>query len=175
MKWFKDEFIESIRSFAESIQTRELEEGGDLVTRLYIGADSRRRNIGRHSWKVSYTTCAVFHLSGRHGCKVFADVSTEIDRTGSLRLRLMNEVYRAVDLYQKVSQFWLGDTEIHLDLNPDVRHKSNSVLQEARGFVLGVTGFEPIIKPYAWAASTASDLYELKVAHVPHPFEEMNK
>lgn len=175
MKWFTDEFIESIRAFADARQEIELVEGSNLSTRLYIGADSRRRLIAPKTWKVSYTTCAVFHLGGRHGCKVFADVSTEIDKTGSLRLRLMNEVYRAVDLYQRLNSIWLGDAEIHLDINPEPMYKSNSVLQEARGYVLGSTGLEPVIKPSAWAASTASDLYELKVPHVPHPFEGLTK
>lgn len=172
MKWFKEEFIEQVRKFAEYRQEHELE-AGELTTRLYIGADSRRRLIGHKTWKISYTTCAVFHLGGRHGCKVFADVSTEIDRSGSLRLRLMNEVYRAVDLYTQLNSIWLGDAEIHLDLNPDAMFKSNTVLSEARGFVLGMTGLEPKIKPDAWAASTASDLYELKVPHTPHPFKSL--
>lgn len=174
MKWFSDDFVDEIRKFAEVRQNEELSDAGSsLTTKLYIGADSRRRLIGQKCWKVSYTTCAVFHLGGRHGCKVFADVSTEIDRTGSLRLRLMNEVYRAVDLYQKIEPVWLGEIEIHLDINPDSKFKSSSVLQEARGYVIGSTGFEPIIKPNAWAASTASDLYEIKMPHTPHPFEEM--
>jgi predicted RNase H-related nuclease YkuK (DUF458 family) len=172
MSWFRDEFIEQIKQFAESRQEYELTEFGDLTTRLYIGADSRRRLIGHKTWKVSYTTCAVFHLGGRNGCKVFADVSTEIDRSGSLRLRLMNEVYRAVDLYRHISPLWMGDTEIHLDLNPDSAFKSNTVLAEARGYVLGMTNIDPKIKPDAWAASTASDLYEIKVPHVPHVFSE---
>lgn len=171
MKWFTDSFINEVAGFADEIQRKELAEGSDLVTRLYIGADSRRRLIGHKTWKISYTTCAVFHLGARHGCKVFADVSTEIDRTGSLRLRLMNEVYRAVDLYQRLSNTWMGDAEIHLDLNPDSAFKSNTVLQEARGYVLGMTGIDPKIKPDAWAASTASDLYEIKIPHTPHPFQ----
>lgn len=172
MMWFKSEFIDQIVDFARVRQEEELEFGKDLTTRLYIGADSRRRLIGQKTWKVSYTTCAVFHLGGRHGCKVFADVSTEIDRSGSLRLRLMNEVYRAVDLYQRVNREWLGEAEIHLDLNPDSAFKSNTVLAEARGYVLGMTGIDPKIKPDAWAASTASDLYELKVPHQPSVFSE---
>lgn len=167
MKWFADDFIKSVADFATEISNREID-NGEILTKLYIGADSRRRLIGKKTWKVSYTTCAVFHLSGRNGCKVFADVGTEIDTTGSLRLRLMNEVYRAVDLHQRVDRFWLGTTEIHLDLNPDAAFKSNSVVTEARGYVLGVLGFEPKIKPDAWAASTASDLFEIKHSHIPH-------
>ena len=47
--------------------------------------------------------------------------------------------------------------EIHLDLNPDERWASNKVINQAKGYVKGVTGIDPKVKDEAFAASYAAD------------------
>lgn len=47
--------------------------------------------------------------------------------------------------------------EIHLDLNPDPKHKSNCAVKEATGYVLGCFEMRPILKPDGFAATYAAD------------------
>lgn len=151
----KDDFIKAVQQYAVDI--------GDL-TKVYIGADSRRRRKEMGIWQINFTTCAVFHLNAKNGAKVFASVERERDFHGSLKLRLMGEVYRAVELYGFVTEIIEPSrVEIHLDINPNPKFKSSTVVQEALGYVKGVTGKDAFIKPDAWAASTCADLWEFKV------------
>ncbi len=148
------EFIKAVQQFAVDISD---------TTKVYIGADSRRKQKGAGVWQINFTTCAVFHLNGCNGAKVFANVERERDYHGNLQLRLMSEVYRAVELYQAVIEVIEPErVEIHLDLNPSPKYKSSSVVQQAIGYVKGVTGKDPLIKPRAWAASTCADMWEIK-------------
>ena len=148
------EFIQAVQDFTVNISEK---------TKVYIGADSRRRKRVDGSWQISYTTVAVFHLDGKHGAKVFASVDREKDHHGSLQLRLMGEVYRAVELFGFLSQVLEKERiEIHLDIASSPKHKSNVVHSQACGYVIGMTGIEPKTKPQAWAASTCADLCEIK-------------
>lgn len=129
-------------------------------TKIYIGADSERyRKEG--VWYADYTLAVVVHINGRHGCKIFGEVQTEIDydhKASKPSLRLMNEVYKVAELYQKIADV-IGDreVEIHLDINPDERYNSSIVIQQAVGYIRGVCNIEPKVKPEAFAASYASD------------------
>ncbi len=49
------------------------------------------------------------------------------------------------------------DVEIHLDINTDPMEGSSCVAQQAAGYVLGVTGLEPKLKPEGFAASHGAD------------------
>lgn len=134
-------------------------------TKVYIGVDSRRKK-NRHTAKfqISYTICIVFHINGKNGCKVFAMIENEIDYSGVMQIRLMNEVMKAGDVYLALKDDLEGfHSEIHLDINPNKAHKSSVVAQQAVGYIKGVCGVDPILKPGAFAASTCSDLWELKM------------
>jgi uncharacterized protein len=129
-------------------------------TKIYIGADSER--VRRNGvWYADYTLAVVIHINGRHGCKIFGEVQTEIDydfKASRPSLRLMNEVYKVADLYQKLADV-IGDREvqIHLDINPSEVHNSSIVIQQAVGYIRGVCNVEPKVKPQAFAASYAAD------------------
>lgn len=138
-------------------------------TKIYLGADSERyRRNGK--WMADYTLAVVVHKGGRHGCKIFGEVQTELDFDGRKDkpvLRLMTEVYKVVDLYLKLAEALVDrHVEIHLDINPDESHASNAVVQQAIGYVKGVCQMTPRIKPVAFAASFAADrLKEVLVAN----------
>lgn len=150
----RDNFINSIREFSKTISPE---------TRVFLGSDSRRKKRHDGKYQINYTLSVVFHLDGKHGCKVFAMVDREVDFHGQLSMRLMSEAIKISALFEElVDVLPLDRTEIHLDLNTDPKHKSNKVLASASGYVRGVTGIEPKVKPEAWAASTCSDLWELK-------------
>jgi predicted RNase H-related nuclease YkuK (DUF458 family) len=71
---------------------------------------------------------------------------------------MMNEVSKVCQLYTQLAPFIDEyDIEIHLDINTDPKHGSNCAANEAAGFVLGMTGIEPKLKPESWAASFGAD------------------
>lgn len=130
-------------------------------TKIYFGADSERVNVdGR--WAVDYLMVIVIHIDGKHGAKVFGEIQrdhADYDKNlGRPRLRLMNEVYRITELYMKFADF-LDErhVEIHLDLNPKLIHGSSCAVAEAIGYVKGVCGIDPVVKPHSWAGSIVAD------------------
>lgn len=151
--------IEAVKNFIEQ-QTPQ--------TKIYIGADSERYKKGKQ-WYADYTLAIVVHINGSNGCKIFGEVQTELDydaKASKPSLRLMNEVYKVAELYQKIVDV-IGDREvqIHLDINPDEHYNSSIVIQQAVGYIKGVCNVVPMVKPRAFAASYAADrLKELLVA-----------
>ncbi len=132
-------------------------------TKIYLGADSERvKRNGK--WYADYTLAVVVHIDGCHGCKIFGEVQTEIDydhKASKPSIRLMNEVYKVAELYQKLVDA-IGDkeVEIHLDINPDLKHNSSIVIQQAVGYIKGVCNVTPMVKPNAFAASYAADRFK---------------
>ena len=143
--------IDDVASFIK-LQTPE--------TKIYIGADSERLNVGG-LWYADYTLAVVVHIDGKRGCKIFGDIQRERDydqRQDRPRMRLMTEVYKVADLYLKLAEV-LEDrqVEVHLDINPDDYYGSSCVLNEAIGYIKGMCNVVPFVKPYAFAASVAAD------------------
>ena len=131
------------------------------VSNIYIGADSERYRGRDDKWYAEYTVAIVVHLDGSRGCKVFGKVSSERDydkRHDRPAYRLMNEVYRASEMYLELFEA-IGDRhcEVHLDINPNEMHGSSCVIQQATGYIRGMCGFAPKVKPEAFAASYAAD------------------
>lgn len=132
-----------------------------VSTSIYIGADSERYRNRDDVWCADYTVAIVIHLDSSRGCKVFGEVSSERDydnRHDRPALRLMNEVYRAAEMYLKLEDV-IGDRhcEVHLDINPDMIHGSSCVVQQAVGYIRGMCNVTPMVKPEAFAASYAAD------------------
>jgi uncharacterized protein len=137
-------------------------------TKIYIGCDSERILVNK-VWYADYVTAIVVHIDSKHGCKLFGEVQRERDfdqKQNRPRYRLMNEVYKASEMYLKLADVIEGrDVEVHLDINPSELHGSNCVINEAIGYIRGTCNVVPMIKPYAFAASYAADRFkELKVA-----------
>jgi len=141
-------------------EVREFISNTSSDTRIYIGADSERFRKG-NGWWAEYTVAVVIHYDGSKGCKVFGKSETEKDfdqRKDRPVHRLMNEVYKAADLYMQLAES-IGDrhVEVHLDINPDVIHGSSCVVQQAIGYIRGTCNLVARIKPDAFAASYAAD------------------
>lgn len=144
--------IQEVKNYIESISK---------TSKIYIGCDSERIRVNGE-WFADYTLAIVIHIDGKHGAKVFGEVQREKDyfyeKKSKPRLRLMTECYKAADLYLKLKETLEDrDVEVHLDLNPEESCGSSCVLQEAIGYIRGVCNVTPIIKPDAWAASSAAD------------------
>ena len=149
----REEFdIEKVKEFIRNTST---------TTSIYIGADSERYRGRNDQWYADYTVAIVIHMDSSRGCKVFGKVDSERDfdnRHDRPATRLMNEVYRAAQMYLDLIDA-IGDRhcEVHLDINPDEMHGSSCVIQQATGYIRGMCGFTPKVKPEAFSASYAAD------------------
>jgi len=136
-------------------------------TKIYIGCDSERFRTN-NIWYADYVLAIVVHINGKHGCKLFGEVQRERDydqKVDRPRFRLMNEVYRASDMYLKLADVLEGrHVEVHLDINPDQMYGSSCVIQEAIGYIRGTCNVIPLVKPHAWAATHAADRFKYAVA-----------
>ena len=136
-------------------------------TKIYLGADSERFNIGK-DWYADYTLAIVVHINGNNGCKIFGEVQRERDydqKKSRPRMRLMNEVYKVAELYHKLHDVLEDrDVQIHLDINPNEMHGSSCVINEATGYIRGMCNVIPMVKPRAFAASYAADRYKSYMA-----------
>lgn len=129
-------------------------------TKIYIGGDSERFNIGS-DWYADYTLAVVVHVNGNNGCRIFGEVQRERDydqKKNRPRMRLMNEVYKIAELYLKLSEVLEDrDVEVHLDINPNEMYGSSCVINEAVGYIRGMCNVIPMVKPNAFAASYCAD------------------
>jgi hypothetical protein len=142
-------------------EVKEFIRNSSSSSNIYIGADSERYRGRDDKWYADYTVAVVIHIDGSRGCKVFGQVTTERDydkRHDRPAVRLMNEVYRASQMYLDLIEV-IGERhcEVHLDINPDEMHGSSCVIQQATGYIRGMCGFAPKVKPEAFAASYAAD------------------
>ena len=142
-------------------EVRDFIQNSSELSCIYIGADSERYRGKDNQWYADYTVAVVIHIDGSRGCKVFGQVETERDydkRHDRPAYRLMNEVYKASAMYLELYEA-IGDrhVEVHLDINPDEMHGSSCVIQQATGYIRGMCGFAPKVKPDAFAASYAAD------------------
>jgi uncharacterized protein len=129
-------------------------------TKVYLGCDSVRYIKKSRQWARFATVCIV-HKNGKNGCRIFSNVSHEADydmKPSRPKMRMMKEVQKVCELYTQIGPFIDEfNVEIHLDINTDPKHGSNCAASEAAGYVLGMTGIEPKLKPESWAASFGAD------------------
>lgn len=129
-------------------------------TKIYFGADSSRFK-SKGKWHANYTIVVVIHKDGCKGAKVFGYSETEPDYDKKFNrpsFRMLNETYKVSELFLALTDF-IGnrEVEIHLDINPNEMHGSSCALHQAIGYVKGMCGIEPKVKPEAFAASYAAD------------------
>jgi len=129
-------------------------------TRVYLGCDSVRY-MKKGKKMARFATVAIVHMNGKNGCRIFSHISKEPDydlKAGRPKMRMMKEVQKVCELYVQLAPFIDEyDVEIHLDINTDPKHGSNCAANEAAGYVLGMTGIQPKLKPDSWAASFGAD------------------
>ena len=129
-------------------------------TKIYLGCDSVRY-VKKEKQMARFATVAIVHMNGKNGCKIFSNVSHEPDydlKAGRPKMRMMKEVQKVCELYTQIAPFIDEfDVEIHLDINTNPKYGSNCAASEAAGYVLGMTGIQPKLKPESWAASFGAD------------------
>lgn len=144
-------------------KVREYVSSSSENSKIYIGVDSERFKV-RDQWYADYAVVVVVHINGKHGCKVFGEVTRERDydqKPNRPAIRLMNEVMKLAEFYQRFEDV-IGTRycELHLDINPDDRHGSSCVVQQAVGYIRGVCNIVPKLKPYGFAASICADRFK---------------
>ena len=142
--------FEEIKNYLDSVSAH---------SKLYIGCDSVAYK--RHGkWYADFYKVIVVHIDGCHGCKIFGEIETEVDYSANRKKpthRLMSEVYKVATLYGQLAEITNRGIEVHLDLNPDKKHVSNLVTEQAIGYIKGTCNVIPLIKPEAFSASYAAD------------------
>lgn len=132
----------------------------DTTSKIYLGCDSivtkrKDRFYGK------YATVCIIHKNGANGCKIFSNTSYEPNydvKKNRPKMRMMNEVIKVCELYNQLIPFIDEfDIEIHLDISQDPKNGSNCAASEAAGYVLGMTGVEPKLKPHSMASSFGAD------------------
>lgn len=137
------------------------------TSEVFIGCDSLRFKKGER-WFARYSVVVVLHIDGNKGCKIFSKTVVDPDY-GNLKLRLLNEVGYAVEIATEILDVVDGRSfSIHLDINTDPKHKSSVAVKEAIGYVRGMMGFDPVLKPNSMMASHCADhVVRSKVAGQP--------
>ena len=136
-----------------------LEQSSDQ-SKIYIGCDSMAYKNHKGVWMADYYKVVVVHIDGCKGCKIFGEVSTEIDYNPNKKkptYRLMNECYKVSELYLKLAELTDKEIEVHLDFNPNKKYASNVIIEQAIGYIRGTCNVIPLVKPDAFAASYAAD------------------
>lgn len=140
-------------------------------TSIYLGCDSRRyKQNGK--WFADYARVICVHKDSCHGCKVFADIvklpdyGPEVSKKVAIRSRLLKEVEIVIGLFDEMWDSIGGrNLEIHIDINTKPEAMSTMVHDEAFGWIKGVTGISPVMKPDAYAAMFAADAHVNGTSH----------
>lgn len=140
-------------------EAKEAISNSSLESSVYIGCDSKRFKR-KGIWHARYMTVIIVHKDSSKGCQLFYDEQVLQDWAPdkSPKQRLLNEVMFCVNTATEILDV-IGDRhfEVHLDLNPSQKYKSNVAVKEALGYVRGNLGVEAKIKPDAFAAMHAAD------------------
>jgi predicted RNase H-related nuclease YkuK (DUF458 family) len=133
--------------------------------KVIIGGDSqkvsskKRKKLKIKEKTARFVTCVIVYQKDEN--KIFFEVSREKDfdhDPSKPQMRMMQEVQKITSIATELLDVLIDrDFEIHLDINPDKKFGSNCALGQATGYVWGLLGVEPVVKPDSWAASTVAD------------------
>jgi predicted RNase H-related nuclease YkuK (DUF458 family) len=126
--------------------------------KIYFGCDSTKFKKNGE-WHARFVVAVVVYEKDNN--KIFGEISYErdFDKDPSRpALRMMNEVFKVSSIVLELQEV-LEDRyfEIHLDINPNIMHGSSVALGQAIGYIKGVNGIDPVVKPDAWCASAVAD------------------
>lgn len=114
---------------------------------IYIGTDSQQ--YFKH---VKFLTVVVIHTKDVTQITFFR---SEINGNMSTNHRLNKEVELTVSKWVEMGQPM--ECELHFDLNPNPKHKSNHVYKQTKGSYGFMTNYPSKFKPEAWAATAVAD------------------
>lgn len=158
MKWNRlDEgsIDEPIMDYLERIFEEEYEKGNSM--KVCVGTDSQKYG---GTWKFATVIALLMrdkHGAGKGAKVIFSKYSNK--DTMSINERMVREVAKSVEVAYEIYplvDLYDFQFEVHADINPDPKWKSNRALSEAIGLILGM-GFDYKVKPHAYAAMACAD------------------
>lgn len=129
----------------------------DNSYRLIVGTDSHPGFD-----EVVFVTAIVIYREGRGGRFFYHKEKTSLN-TG-LKQRIFYEVSRSLEVASKLTGYLAREEELNENLNVEIhvdvgeRGPSSAIIREVVGMVVG-SGYEAMIKPDSYAASTVADKY----------------
>lgn len=120
--------------------------------RVCIGTDSQVKGS-----LIDFATVVVFIRQGKGGFMFIRSDSSKLRM--SIRQRMLTEVSKSIEVAYALSPLLMRygvPLEIHADINTHPKFKSNTALQDAMGFILGM-GFAFKAKPHAFASSSCAN------------------
>ena len=121
---------------------------------IYVGCDSQV-----HGRNIDYGIVVILHKPHAGGHVLYTEVQTNRIKgkpTENLFTRLWQEVEFSLTIAERLRASDIKVKYIDVDLNPDPRWGSNTVLRAAMGYVESM-GYIPRCKPDAWSASYCAD------------------
>jgi predicted RNase H-related nuclease YkuK (DUF458 family) len=139
-------------------------------TKFYIGADSQRVRKKKNKAKIArYVISIVAHIDGKHGARVFGSVEYHpiVDANlGKPFNRLFKEAELVVSTYERFYELLMDkNVELHIDVSSSELEGSYIAHNAAVGYIKGLTGITPKVKPDAFAASSCADHF-VKAKHI---------
>jgi predicted RNase H-related nuclease YkuK (DUF458 family) len=128
-----------------------LEESFKGLKVVHIGTDSQQDGLS-----TQFVTVVVIHNPGKGG-RAFYTKDT-VKRIGSLRERLLQEVWMSVATALEVNPMLNPESElqVHVDANTNTKFKSSKYVKELTSMVVS-QGFKAVLKPDSWAAMHVAD------------------
>lgn len=119
-------------------------------THLYVGTDSQA-----HGGYTHFTTVIVLHNRTKGGHVLYTDV--KLKRITDEYTYLWKELEQSIEVAQYLTSQGIQKPDfIDIDMNPDPKYRSNSLLRSAVGYVEAL-GFTPRVKPDSMAATHVAD------------------
>ena len=133
--------------------------------KIYIGGDSqkvskrKRAKQNKKHKEARFVTAVIVYQKDKN--KIFYEVTRERDLDvipGKPFNRMMNETYKVAAITLELMDVLMDrEFEIHLDISTLEYNGSHCAMGAAIGYIWGVVGIEPVLKPNAWVASTVAD------------------
>lgn len=119
---------------------------------IYIGCDSKVKEKS-----TQYVLVVVIRYPGKGAHVVYAVKKGEKFGKAGMEQRLWTEVGYAVSLGLYLRSKMSYPIEVHIDISPNKKDRSNTLFNAATGWLRG-TGLEHKAKPDAFAAMRAADM-----------------
>lgn len=133
----------------------ELLKNSSPTSSIYVGCDSLPK--GKY---IDWIVVLVIHFdSNKGGTYKFGKFrETSRARNMGMRERLWKEVEMVAEIAIALEPY-IGERkfEVHLDLNPNKADKSSVIITEAVGYITAL-GFQAVVKPDSFAASSVADM-----------------
>ncbi|TCJ14139.1 hypothetical protein EPD60_09025 [Flaviaesturariibacter flavus] len=129
---------------------REQAAGHELT--VSIGSDSQVKGKD-----IDFATVIVFIRKGRGG--FFFIATDRLRQPMTVKERMLEEVTRSIEVAYLLAPVFARygvPLEVHADINPDPKFKSNAAFREAMGYIMGM-GFTFRAKPHAFAGSCCAN------------------